>query len=146
MYNNIQETWRGRDADQAVRIDEKEVAKFRATQQEAKQKSKDIYEEDERAAIVSLAKEGGRPSQSSKMFLNWNLGRGKVRKIPRHMADNRELQTTFGNLIGGTRFKSAKKRTLKRNMCPNCKENIDTWKHCVGFCSFSLGEIKNAKG
>ena len=60
----------------------------------------------------------------------WNLARNKVRGIPRHLAKDRKLQTTFANLIGATRFKAVKEGKLRHTECPRCKE-IDSWEHCM---------------
>ena len=145
MYKDIQKQWKERDRLDFIKKEGCKVAKFWATQQEVKQKLKDIYEEDERKAISCLASVEDKPSQSSRMFLNWNLDRSKVKKILRSMADDRKLQTTFGNLIGGTRFKTANKGKLNHTICPKCKENIDTWRHCVKCHELKVGEIGNEK-
>ena len=126
MNKSIPAKWKRQNAEQALKLDKRQVANFWATRQEVKQKLEDIYEEEERKAILSLAEEGDRPSQSSRKFLNLNLDGGEVKRILSHMANDRKLQTRSGNLVRGTRFENAKKGQIRHTICPNCKENLDT--------------------
>ena len=137
--------WKRNGLAKTLSQDAEEITKFWATRNEVKQKLKEVYEKDEKEAIKHLSEDGVTPSQSSNMFVNWNLDRNKIKTILRSLADDRTFQTTFGNLIGGTRFKAATKGILKHTICPNCKENLDSWSHCVECYKLQLGEIKNEK-
>ena len=108
------------------------MAGFWATQDEVKKVLKEVTEIDEQAAVNYLA-EGiaQKRSQSCEMRKNWNLDREKFREILAHMAEDRTLQTTFGNLLGATRFKAGKQGKQWRTVCPKCKERIDSWRHCA---------------
>ena len=61
------------------------------------------------------------------------------------MADDRTLQTTFGNLMGATRFKASEKGKLWHTVCPKCKTKIDSWEHCAECYQIETKEIKNEK-
>ena len=91
----------------------KYMAGFWAAQEEVKKVLKEVNELDEQAVMKHLATGRGRnESQSCRMCLNWDLDRGKIRKILAHLAEDRTLQTTFANLVGATRFKAGEKGKL----------------------------------
>ena len=101
-----------------------------ATQEEVKEKLKEVQEANEMDVIKHLAERSRDQSSSAKTIMEWNLNRNKVRGILRHLAKERKLQTTFANLIGATRFKAVKDGKLRHTICPRCKE-IDSWEHCM---------------
>ena len=121
----------------------KHMAGFWATQQEVKQALRDVNEVDEQAA----KRYGGsdQRSQSSTVRKNWDLDRTKIKEILAHLAEDGELQTTFGNFMGATGFKASRQGKLSHTVCPNCKTAADTRSHCVACYQLEVVEIKNGK-
>ena len=126
--------------------DRKHIAGFWATQEEVKMVLKEVHEIDEQKVIKYLADgKSQKRSQSIQMCHNWNLDRKRIRKILASMADDRTLQTTFGNLMGATRFKASGKGKIWHTVCPKCKTEIDSWEHCVKCYQIQAKEVKNEK-
>ena len=124
----------------------KYMAGFWATQDEVKKVLKEVNEIDEQAVTNYLAEGNAQTkSQSCNMCRNWNLDRGEIRKILAHLAEDRTLQTTFGNLLGATIFKAGKQGKLWHTVCPKCKERIDSWSHCAECYQLEIKEAKNEK-
>ena len=60
----------------------------------------------EEAVINHLSGEPHEMSVSSTIYKEWRLSRGSVKERQEVTAQNRMLQTTFNNLVGGARFKT----------------------------------------
>ena len=56
------------------------------------------------------------------MRRNWNLDRMEKKNILAHLAEDRALHTTFGNLTGATRFKASKHGKMRHTVCPRSKK------------------------
>ena len=103
---------------------------IQATQEEVKERLKELQQEDEQKTIQYLANRESDRSISAEIIKEWKLDRSTVREILQHLSSERKLQTTFTNLVGATRFKTVKNSELHHTICPNCAE-VDTWKHCL---------------
>ena len=101
-----------------------------ATQEEVKDKLKDTQEMDEAKVIRHLASRAADTSVSAKIIETWILSRTKEREILQHLSKERQLQTTFINLIGSTRFKAVKAGKSHHTNCPRCQV-VDSWEHCM---------------
>ena len=104
-----------------------------------------IKEEGEQKVFELLARRDRKPSYSCNMYRNWAMDRNKIKKILGSLDDDRMLQTTFGNLIGATRFKTIKEGELRGTVCPKCKKAVDTWKHCVECHEIQFRSSANEK-
>ena len=111
------------------------IPTFWASQQEVKTKLKLHQETHELEILKHLAQRTESASESSQIFLEWNLNREKIKSIMNHLSYSRTLQVTFANIIGATRFKTLVANKLTKTRCPNCKKQIDSWNHltdCYG--------------
>ena len=53
--------------------------------------------------------------------------KGKIREIMKCLDRDRELQTTFHNLIGATRFTTINNRKLLATLRPYCEKQPENW-------------------
>ena len=82
----------------------------------------------EDAVIAYMSEELEEKSISSMIYKEWELSRAGIRECHEAMTHSRAMQTTFNNLIGGSRFKVLVKGVLMRTICQNsgCGK-IDSW-------------------
>ena len=120
------------------------IPTFWAPQKEVKEMIKQQQEEHEHKVLEHLSDQTENQSFSSGIYLHWGLTRAANRAVFRPLADNRVLQTTFGNMICATRFKTLEHNRLVTTKCPKCG-TANSWGHnrkCYGLVTPKCGAEK----
>ena len=120
-----------------MREEIKQIPGFWASQAEVKTKLKLQQELHEHRVLIYLSRRKEKQSLSCCIFLHLELNRTLMRTILRHLADSRALQTTLGNLICATRFKTLDKNRLVMTQCPKCGQ-ANSWSHHIQCYNISL--------